>query len=81
MPKRPSEAYQSPYADQPSIPPATAGPNAPANLSPLAIILTTMRQRYAVGDLEGAIALARVAAPYLHPSASPPPPLPRSSPP
>ncbi|WP_158746066.1 hypothetical protein [Acidisphaera sp. L21] len=68
MPKRPSEAYQSPYADQPSIPLAS-------NLTPLAIILDTMRRRYAEGDLDGAVALARIAAPYLHPripAATPP---------
>ena len=63
MPKRPSEAYQSPYADQPSITPPTD------DVSPLGIILSTMRQRYAAGDLEGAIALARIAAP-LPPSAA-----------
>ncbi len=70
MPKRPSEAYQPPYADPSNLPAPTA-----ADLSPLAIILRTMRERYAAQDYEGAIALARIAAPYLHPrlpAATPP---------
>ena len=62
MPKTPSEAPRRPHADPPDI----ASPST-CDLSPLAIILTTMRQRYADGDLDGAIALARIAAPYLHP--------------
>jgi len=35
--------------------------------TPLAIILEAMHAKYAVNDLEGAVALARIAAPYLHP--------------
>jgi hypothetical protein len=34
--------------------------------TPLAIILSTMHRKYAAGDMEGAVALARIAAPYLH---------------
>ena len=37
-----------------------------AELSPLSVLLTVMRQRWAAGDLEGAVALAKVAAPYMH---------------
>lgn len=35
-------------------------------LSPLSILLTVMRQRWKAEDVEGAVALARVAAPYMH---------------
>lgn len=31
------------------------------------ILLETMRAKYADGDVDGAVALARIAAPYLHP--------------
>ncbi len=62
MPKRPSEGYLPPYADPPSNPPP-----ATTDISPLALILTTMRARYAEKDIDAAIALARIAAPYLHP--------------
>jgi hypothetical protein len=62
LPKSPSEAARRPHADPPDVAPPPNG-----DLSPLAIILTTMRQRYVLGDLDGAIALARIAAPYLHP--------------
>ena len=58
MPKRPSEDYQQSHADPPS------------SLTPLGIILTEMRRRCTVDDIEGALALARIAAPYLHPRAS-----------
>ena len=37
-----------------------------AEFSPLFVLLTVMRQRWEAGDVEGAIALAKVAAPYLH---------------
>ncbi len=37
-----------------------------AELSPLFILLTVMRQRWEADDRDGAAALARVAAPYLH---------------
>ncbi len=64
MPKLPTEDYQPSYA----------GP--PNQLTPLAIILTTMQRRYVEGDLDAAVSLARIAAPYLHPRvpASTPPP-------
>ena len=42
-----------------------------AELSPLFVLLTVMRQRWVAGDLEGAVALAKVAAPYLHGRAVP----------
>ena len=63
MPKRPSTDYKPSYTGPPGSPAATntAAP------SPLAILLETMRARYADGDIDGAIALARIAAPYLHP--------------
>ena len=35
-------------------------------LSPLYVLLTVMRQRWEAKDLDGAVALAKVAAPYLH---------------
>lgn len=62
MPKRPDPAYQPSYAVPSDVPPAP---------TPLAIILATMRRKYAAGDLDGAIALARIAAPYLHPRVPP----------
>ena len=65
MPKRPDLDYQSPYAELP--PPPTAP-------SPLAILLATMRGKFDAGDLDGAVAIARIAAPYLHarvPAATP----------
>ena len=74
MPIHPSEAYQSNYAN-PTSPPAPNSRRPDPNVSPLHIILTTMRDRYALGDFDGAIALARIAAPYLHPK------LPASTPP
>jgi hypothetical protein len=37
-----------------------------AELSPLYVLLAVMRQRWGAGDLDGAVALARIAAPYLH---------------
>lgn len=37
-----------------------------AELSPLYVLLTVMRQRWEAGDLEGAVALAKIAAPYMH---------------
>lgn len=38
-----------------------------AKLTPLAMILTIMHQHYDAGEFGAAAALARVAAPYLHP--------------
>ena len=58
MPKRPDLDYQSPYAE----PPPT-----PVTLSPLAIMLDSMRRKFAEGDLDGAVAVARIVAPYIHP--------------
>ena len=37
-----------------------------AEVSPLTVLLTVMRQRWEVDDHDGAVALARLAAPYLH---------------
>jgi len=37
-----------------------------ADPSPLYVLLTVMRQRWAANDQEAAVALARVAAPYMH---------------
>lgn len=35
-------------------------------LTPLHILLSVMRQKWRDGDLDGAVALAKTAAPYLH---------------
>ncbi len=48
--------------------PAPSTPTTP--ISPLDLILTTMRKRLCNGDTDGAIALALLAAPYLHPRAA-----------
>ena len=37
-----------------------------AELSPLSVLLTVMRDRWEAGDRDGAVALARLAAPYMH---------------
>ena len=37
-----------------------------AELSPLSVLLTVMRKRWDAKDFDGAVALAKVAAPYLH---------------
>jgi hypothetical protein len=68
LPKRPIPDYQSPHAEPIDVPPSPAP-------TPLAIILATMHRKHAEGDLDGAVALARIAAPYVHPrvpSAAPP---------
>lgn len=62
MPKRPAPDYQSSYVEPPTPPAAIL-----AAPTPLAIILATMHRKYADGDHDGAVALARIAAPYLHP--------------
>jgi|GEM_PF-2921401 hypothetical protein len=36
-------------------------------LCPLDVLLAVMRMRWQEGDFEGAVAIARLAAPYLHP--------------
>ncbi len=59
MPKRPNPDYPSSQA-QPPTP-------LPASTTPLAIILEAMRAKYEHKDLDGAVELARIAAPYLHP--------------
>lgn len=41
-------------------------------VSPLYILLTVMRRRWADEDADGAVALAKVAAPYLHGRAAAP---------
>jgi len=35
-------------------------------LTPLQILLTAMREKWAAGDHDGAVAIARAVAPYLH---------------
>ena len=35
-------------------------------LTPLAILLQVMRDKWDAGDHEGAVAIAKVAAPYMH---------------
>lgn len=35
--------------------------------TPLAILLDAMHQKWAAGDQDGAVQLARLTAPYLHP--------------
>lgn len=42
-----------------------------AELSPLYVLLTMMRRRWEADDHEGAVALARLAAPYMHGRATP----------
>ena len=37
--------------------------------SPLDVLLSAMNRRWAEGDEEGAVALAKAAAPYVHPRA------------
>ena len=39
--------------------------------TPLAILLAEMHRKWDDGDKEGAVALARLAAPYLHPRVPP----------
>ena len=36
-------------------------------LTPLQVLLRVMRQKWCDGDIDGAVALAKIAAPYLHP--------------
>jgi hypothetical protein len=59
LPKRPDLDYQSSHAELTT--------QQPSPTTPLAIILEAMRSKYAVNDIDGAVALARIAAPYLHP--------------
>ena len=35
--------------------------------TPLHVLLSVMRRKWREGDFDGAVALAKVAAPYLHP--------------
>lgn len=35
-------------------------------VSPLTVLLTVMRRRWTANDEPGAVALARIAAPYMH---------------
>ena len=35
--------------------------------TPLHILLSVMRSKWAANDIDGAVALAKVAAPYMHP--------------
>ena len=43
------------------------GRSAIAVLLPLDVLLRTMRRKWNEGDHDGAVYLARIAAPYLHP--------------
>ena len=38
-----------------------------SDVTPLYILLSVMRKKWLADDLDGAVALAKVAAPYLHP--------------
>ena len=40
-------------------------------MTPLAILLEVMLGKWAAGDHDGAVALARAAAPYIHPRIPP----------
>lgn len=62
LPKRPGSDYKPSHTEPPRD--LATGQAAP---SPLVILLETMRAKYADGDIDGAVALARIAAPYLHP--------------
>lgn len=42
-------------------------------LLPLDVLLQTMRRKWENGDYDGAVSLARIAAPYLHPKQTSPP--------
>ena len=57
MPKRPELDYQLPYADPPIMKQAS---------SPLSILLNIMRRKFDIGDFDGAMTAARIAAPYVH---------------
>ena len=46
---------------------STSGAAPDPNPTPLDLILKHMRMRDVKGDVEGALALARIAAPYIHP--------------
>ena len=39
--------------------------------TPLAVLLNAMYQKWAAGDQDGAVQLARLTAPYLHPRVPP----------
>ncbi len=53
--------YRLPYAGD-----APADGTLSKTPSPLDVLLHTMHRKWQVGDFDGAAALARVAAPYLH---------------
>ena len=38
-----------------------------SDVTPLYILLSVMRRKWLADDLDGAVALAKVAAPYMHP--------------
>jgi hypothetical protein len=38
-----------------------------SDITPLHILLTAMRRKWTADDVDGAVALAKVAAPYMHP--------------
>ena len=38
-----------------------------SDITPLYILLSVMRKKWKADDLDGAVALAKVAAPYMHP--------------
>jgi hypothetical protein len=73
LPKLPSVGQVGPYADPPC--PVKPFLVTPCPDTPLALILSEMRRKFVEGDKDGAVALARIAAPYLHPrlpAATPP---------
>jgi hypothetical protein len=60
LPRCPTEDYTESDADQSVV-------TAPrAKITPLDLILELMQKRYSAQDLDGAVALARIAAPYIH---------------
>ena len=62
MPKLPSTDYKLSHAEL------------PPDATPLSLLLILMRKRYNGGDYDGAIDLAKIAAPYLHPRVPSSPP-------
>jgi hypothetical protein len=65
LPKLPSVDHVGSHADPPC--PVKPCPDEPCPDTPLELILTEMRRKFRGGDKDGAVALARIAAPYLHP--------------
>ncbi|MBV9785978.1 MAG: hypothetical protein JO264_19420 [Acidisphaera sp.] len=57
---------ETPISDSTLPAGSTLASNEPGELSPLAVLLTLMREKWEAGDRNGAASLARIAAPYLH---------------